>query len=148
LPKARERTLNDLITIDVNSKSEILGYFKDRVRVLVENYKVIPLSHLIFSYGIRKGKAPSTMKFDSKKAFGSKNAKFQVYYRNELPIAMLPEDYGTILSKLGNNYTILVNRGMQNAIINLSVKTLGGENWLTMLNILKITFYCFLGQIQ
>jgi len=40
---------------------------------------------------------------------------------------MLPEDYGTILSKVGNNYTILVNRGMQNAIINLTVKTVGGE---------------------
>jgi len=121
------RTLNDLQTINVNSKSDILDYFKGRVQVLDEAYKVIPISSLIFSYGIRKGKVSPTVGIDLNKDSKNKNTKFQVYYRNELPIAMLPEDYGTILSKVGNNYTILVNRGMQNAIINLSVKTLGGE---------------------
>jgi hypothetical protein len=51
------------------------------------------------------------------------NIKYQIYYKNELPIALIPEDYGTILSKIDNNYTILVNRGMHNALINLTVKS-------------------------
>ena len=40
---------------------------------------------------------------------------------------MIPEDYGLILSKIDNNYTISVNRGKHNAIIILTVKNLGNE---------------------
>jgi len=118
------RTLNELQTINISSKDGLLQFFKDRLLILSEAYKVIPVSSLIFSYGTREGKVPPKINLGPKQ---SPKIKYQIYYRNELPIAMIPEDYGTILSKIGNNYTILTYRGIQNAIINLTVKNIGNK---------------------
>jgi hypothetical protein len=49
------RTLSDLQTINSKSKYNLLQFFKDRLQILFEAYKVIPISSIIFSYGIRDG---------------------------------------------------------------------------------------------
>jgi len=56
-----------------------------------------------------------------------KNVNYQTYYRNELPIAMLPDDYGLILSQINNTYTISINRGKKSAIIILTVKKIDNQ---------------------
>jgi len=117
------RTLNDLQTINIDSKDELLQFFKDKIQILNEAYKVIPISSIIFSYGIRDGEISPKINNSILTQKIPSNIKYQIYYKNELPIAMIPEDYGTILSKIDNNYTILENRGMHNALINLTVKS-------------------------
>jgi hypothetical protein len=118
------RTLNDLQTINTNSKGELLQFFKDKLQILNEAYKVIPISSLIFSYGIRDGEISPKINNPALTQKTPSNIKYQIYYKNELPLAKIPEDYGTILSKIDNNYTILVNRGVHNALINLTVKSI------------------------
>jgi len=110
-------TLSDMQTINKSSKDYLLGFIKDKFNLSNETYKITPISSIIFSYGFREGKFTPSLDLTK-----NKNIKYQIYYRNELPIAMVPEDYGKILSKIDNNYTILVNRGHHNAIIALIVK--------------------------
>lgn len=85
------KSLNDLQKINIKSKEGLLVYFKDKLQLFNETYKVIPISSLIFSYGIREGLITPTINITQKP-----NIKYQTYYRNELPIAVIPEDYGTV----------------------------------------------------
>ena len=121
------RTLSELQTIIPSSKDNLLQFIKDRLYILNEAYQVIPVSSLIFSYGIREGGIIPAIGPSLRQQ--TPNTKYQIYYRNELPIAMIPENYGLILSKIDNNYTISVQRGKHNALIILTVKT---ENKLTV----------------
>jgi hypothetical protein len=82
-----------------------------------EVYKVTPITSIIFSYGIRKGEIIPTINSITKNI----TKKYQIYYNNQLPLAIFPEEYGTILNKIDNNYTISVKKGRSNAIIILNV---------------------------
>lgn len=115
------RTLSELQAINPSSKDNLLQFIKDRLHILNEAYQVIPVSSIIFSYGIREGEI--TPKIGSRLQLQPQNTKYQIFYRNELPIAMVPENYGLILSKIDNNYTISLQRGKHNALIVLTVKT-------------------------
>jgi hypothetical protein len=131
------RTLSELQTINNNNslRDNLLQFFKDRLQILNEAYRIIPVSHIIFSYGIRSGAIthPTIGPIQNK----NKKITYQIYYRNELPIAMVPEDYGSILSKLDNFYTILVHRGVQNAIITLTIKTDPDNKIVNHINYIK-----------
>jgi hypothetical protein len=110
-------TLSSMQIINKSVKDQLSLFLKDRLQISTEAYKSIPISSIVFSYGIRLGEITPTVGQKQ-----DKNIKYQVYYRNELPIAMVPEDYGLILSKINNTYTISVNRGKLNAIIILTIK--------------------------
>jgi len=117
-------SLSNMQTINLSGKDILLGFIKDKFNLSNENYKITPISSVIFSYGIREGEYNSSL---SQTQRSNNNIKYQVYYRNELPIAMVPEDYGSVLSKLDNNYTISVNKGKHNALIILTVKNIGNK---------------------
>jgi transcriptional accessory protein Tex/SPT6 len=115
-------SLCNMQVINNNNKDNILLFIKDRFNLSNEAYKNTPVSSIIFSYGIREGEFTSTLENKT-----PKNVNYQTYYRNELPIAKLPDDYGLILSQINNTYTISINRGKKNAIINLTVKKLDNQ---------------------
>jgi len=116
-------TIGDLqkLTNKNASKDMLIKYLKNIINLSFEAYKDIPISSIIFSYGIRDGIVISSLIKESK------DIKYHIYYKNELPIAMLPEDYGIILSKFDNNYTISVNRGKKSSIIILTVNIINNQ---------------------
>src|SRR6266568_3780081 len=68
----------------------LLSFIINILIFINESYKTIPINSIIFSYGIRDGIITSSLIKESK------DIKYHIYYKNELPIAMLPEDYGII----------------------------------------------------
>jgi hypothetical protein len=56
----------------------------------------IPISSIIFSYGIRDGSSTNIIGLNSSK---EKNIKHQIYYKNKLPITIRPEGFGKIIKK-------------------------------------------------
>lgn len=123
-------TLSPMQKININSKEGLITFIKDRLTLSNESYKVEPVSSLIFSYGIRDGVVTPTVYSNNKVT-----NNYQIYYNNQLPIALLPEEYGIILSNIDNNYTISVNRGKSKAIIILTVTAAGEEGNKTINNI-------------
>jgi hypothetical protein len=117
-------SLSNMQTINLSSKDILIEFIKDKLNLSNENYKITPVISVRISYGNIEGEYKYSLDLSKR---NNKNIKYQVYYRNELPIAMVPEDYGAILSKLDNNYTITVNRGKHNALINLTVKNIGNQ---------------------
>ena len=121
-------TLNDMQKLNSSSLLHLIQYIKDSLTIANDNYRVIPIQSLIFSYGIREGEINPTI------GVIKKNIKYQNYYKNKLPIAMIPEDYGLVLNKINNNYTISIDtsRGQglsvrARAIIIINVKREGDK---------------------
>jgi hypothetical protein len=81
-------------------KEALYEYLINRFELSNEEYKTTHIINIIFSYGIREGKIiPTLQNFD-------KNINHHIYYNNKLPIAFKAEEYGIILSKVNNYYTI------------------------------------------
>jgi hypothetical protein len=78
----------------------LIKYLKNIINLSFEAYKDIPISSIIFSYGIREGLISEDINTSSI------TSKYHTYYNNKLPIAILPEQYGKILTKLDNIYFI------------------------------------------
>jgi hypothetical protein len=107
-------TIGDLQKINKSSFEEFTKDIKDIIDISFDAYKEVPISSVIFSYGIRSGLIPS--KTSSVKIPSA--PRFQVYYNNRLPIAKVPEEYGLIISKANNLYTIITE---SNATIILTI---------------------------
>jgi len=112
---------NDIISlsnkVEINNSLEIkktlLNYLMDRIGSSTDAYKSIPIINIIFSYGIREGKYTPT--FSTPK----KDIEYHTFNRGKLPIGLIPNDYGKIISKIGNNYVISLNK---NTFITLRVE--------------------------
>ena len=110
-------TIGNLQKINNLTKGEdLLSFLLDRIGLLEDAYKNIPINSIIFSYGIRVGKVNSTIEGELGK---TKNIKFQTFYRNKLPLVTKPEDYGKVHYRIGNTYTIGVDK---NTVIILEQK--------------------------
>jgi len=96
-------TIGDLQKINKNSKNDLVKYLKNIINISFDSYKDIPISSIIFSYGIREGLIKQDSNIDP---IGKTTSKYHTYYNNKLPIASSPEGYGKILTKLGNIYFI------------------------------------------
>jgi hypothetical protein len=100
--------------IEINNlkgiKDTLLTFLLDRVGLISDSYKNIPISKFIFSYGIREGKITPIL------APSLKTVKFHNYYKNKLPLGLKPEDYGKVILKNKDNYIIFLNKKV---IINL-----------------------------
>jgi hypothetical protein len=112
-------TIGRLEKINSSSKNDYIKYIKNILQISFDSYKNMPLDSIIFSYGIREGNLTSNMKFHSKE---DDKKKYHIYYTNKLPIAMLPKEYGLILSNVNDVYTILTDN---NAIIILTINKEG-----------------------
>lgn len=108
------------INNDKSIKDSLLSILMDKINLSNDTYKDIPLSKIIFSYSIREGVI--IPKINIKK----ENIKTHTYYKNKLPLGYLPSDYGKILIKYIDNYTISLNK---NVTINLTVSKDGNNNF-------------------
>jgi hypothetical protein len=99
-------TLSSKININKGCKEDLLSFLIDKIGLSNDAYKSIPISSIVFSYGIRDGVI--TPEFIRK----TKNIKYQVYYNNKLPLALFPEDYGKIISIYNNLYIISVSKNV------------------------------------
>lgn len=81
----------------------------DKIGLSFLAYKSIPISSIIFSYGNRDGSTTNILGHNSKK---EKNIKYQIYYKNNLPITTRPEGFGKIIRQKDNEYTISVNKNI------------------------------------
>jgi len=92
-------TLTNLVKVVKGNKTELLEYILERFALKDESYKSIPITGLIFSYNIKKGKI--------KGMFPSKNIDSKIFSmiydtkkRTRLPVAYKIEDYGKIILEL------------------------------------------------
>jgi hypothetical protein len=84
-------TISKSIKINKDNKEDLLIYLMDRIGLSNEAYKSIPISNIIFSYGIRNGQITPTIGPAQNKDGA---IKYQIYYKNKLPIVTNPEKYG------------------------------------------------------
>jgi hypothetical protein len=109
-------SLSKLLKINKINKDETISYLLDLIDLCNEAYKNIPIKSIIFSYGVRKGKLPIENKVTTKY---NEDISHHIFYKNKLPIAYKPEDYGKIISKDNNNYIISLSK---NVFITLKVE--------------------------
>ena len=85
----------------------------DRIGLSSDAYKSIPITNIIFSYGIRDGEYTPTF------SLSTKDIKYHSFNRGKLPVGFIPNDYGKIISKIGNSYIVSLNK---NTFITLRVE--------------------------
>ena len=90
LNKEDKNYLFDFILKNMDDKSE---YYTEQL-----------INSMIFSYTIKKGRAKDKITFESI------NVSFQYYQHHKLPITMNPLEYGKLIDKTGNKFTIQVNK--------------------------------------
>jgi|SRR5688572_3777733 len=88
--------------VNKEDQKYFINYISDYIETKTDIYTTTPIISIIFSYGLREGLAPSN-------SFKKSNIKFQTFYRNKLPIAFNPEDYGKILTNKGNLFIIALS---------------------------------------
>lgn len=96
------KTTTKLLKINNESKDKdsLINYLIDAINLTQDNYNNSPISSLIISYGIRKGKIkPTISKTDHSNL--ANQAHIHIYYNHKLPIALKAEDYGEILQVIG-----------------------------------------------
>ena len=114
------KTLCNKQTIDKGSKIALLDLILEKLGHSTEAYSTTPIIEIIFYYKINEGKIIPNI--DNSK--GSITLpKFQLFYKNKLPIAYKPEDYGVISWNAGNYYSIYTDK----AHIMLEKKENNGE---------------------
>jgi hypothetical protein len=91
------KTVNKLLKIN-NDKSnmELTNYLMDSINLTVESYNNSPMKAMIISYGVRKGKITPTIYLKEE------SPHFHIYYNHKLPINTVIENYGEVISKIGD----------------------------------------------
>jgi hypothetical protein len=102
-------TISKSIKINKDNKEDLLIYLMDRIGLSNEVYKSIPISNIIFSYGIRNGLITPTIGPAQNKDGA---IKYQIYYKNKLPIVTNPEKYGKIIMKYNNLFIISLGKNI------------------------------------
>lgn len=95
----------------------------DLLSLKMQGYINTPILAIIFTYSIRNGQAPNKTKTNNP-------INIQTWYKNKLPIAFNPEDYGTVIDKSNNLSIIQMNKN-----INIHLKQLSRNN--TKFNLVK-----------
>lgn len=95
-------SLSKMLKINKTNKDGITSFLLDLIDLSNESYKNIPIKSIIFSYGVRKGKIinefPSTDK--------TVTSQHHIFYKNKLPIGVIPSDYGKIIMNANNTFFI------------------------------------------
>jgi hypothetical protein len=124
-------SLSKMLKINKDNKDEIISFLFDLIDLSNEAYKNIPIKSIIFSYGIRKGKIITDLR--PLGLVGDKIIKYHIYFKNKLPIPILPLNYGKIIMNFNNNYLFSIGK---NTIINL-FQVNEGENLINLVNYVK-----------
>jgi len=90
------RTLGHLRKVNFEDKELFIDYLSQRLSILIDSYITLPISNIIFSYIIKKGKT-----IDKDRAIlqdiSDKPISFHNFNNMILPITMNPSDYGKIV---------------------------------------------------
>jgi hypothetical protein len=104
------RTIGFLQKINKSSEKDLAEYLIDRLGVSKDAYLTTPIISVIFSYGIREGKIIPKINVPIKPTLDDSFS--HTYYKNKLPIGVKPEDFGTVLIRLDNKFTISLSRNI------------------------------------
>nr|YP_010146943.1 hypothetical protein K4014_mgp24 [Cyclocybe aegerita]QQP21452.1 hypothetical protein [Cyclocybe aegerita] len=95
--------------INKECKKELLNYLFNRISISNDFYLSTPLKSIVFSYRKMYGKIKSDLIVENRETV------YHTYYRNKLPVAFNPSEYGKILIQNGKSYTIAIdNKNMIN----------------------------------
>lgn len=97
-------TIGKLVKLNKEDKNYLFDFILKYMEDKSEYYREETLKSMIFTYTIKKGKAKAKVTFDNP------NLNFQYYYKYKLPITINPLEYGKLVNKIGNLYTIQVNK--------------------------------------
>jgi len=90
------RTLGHLRKVNFEDKELFIDYLSQRLSILIDSYITLPISNIIFSYIIKKGKT-----LDKGRAvlqdISDKPVSFHNFNNMNLPITMNPSEYGKIV---------------------------------------------------
>lgn len=92
-------TLGNMQKLNKEDKDFLIQYIMDLISTKSDTYTTIPIINLIFTYGLRKGLAPI-------KYLIQINPKTHTFYKNKLPIAFKPNEYGLIINRKSNQTTV------------------------------------------
>jgi hypothetical protein len=91
------KTVNKLLKINNDkNNTELTNYLMDSINLTVESYNNSPMKAMIISYGVRKGKITPTI------SLKEESPHFHIYYNHKLPINTVIENYGEVISKIGD----------------------------------------------
>lgn len=111
------------------TQSSIISYLLDAINLTNNNYNNTPIKALINSYGIRKGKVTPTI-IEKKEPIGQ-----HIFYNHKLPIALKAEDYGDVLTAIGDTTFVSLKKN-----INMVIKTEGAINHIKFFKNGKIMY--------
>ena len=94
-------TIGNLQRLNKEDKDYILNFLIDEIQDRGEYYLEQSIISIVFSYGIRDGKAIEK-NIDTK-------IQYHNYQHHKLPITMDPLQYGKLIRKFDNNYIIQIN---------------------------------------
>jgi hypothetical protein len=92
------RTLAHLRKVNFDDKDLFIDYIIERLGVLTDSYTVLPISRINFSYIIREGLVTTSDKA-SLLNIEDKTLCWHRFNNMNLPITMIPSEYGTILTR-------------------------------------------------
>lgn len=95
-------TIGHLQRLNKNDNEYLLEYLLNIIELKTGGYIDMPITALVFSYGIREGLAPIKSTFNS-------DIKYLTYYHYKLPITFDPLKYGILMYTIENKYFIQIN---------------------------------------
>jgi hypothetical protein len=98
-------TIGTLQKLNVDDKDYLYQHLLAIIELKTGGYVDVPITGLVFSFGIRSGLAPiKTIETD---------VKYQHYYNFKFPITMDPLKYGKLILKMDNKYIIqMINKNL------------------------------------
>jgi len=99
-------TLGNMQKINKLSEANYTKYISGILNSKTDQYVTIPVTKVIFSYGVRNGELLET-KYPS----NLRNISTQTYYKNNFPISFNPVDFGNVIHQHENKYIIFSDSG-------------------------------------
>jgi len=96
-------TIGKLIKLNKEDKDYLFDFIIGNMDDKSEYYNEYLLKSMIFSYIVKKGKAKEKITFDNL------DLRYQYYFHHKLPITMNPLEYGKLIYKQKNVYTVQVS---------------------------------------
>ena len=95
-------TIGNLQRLNLEDKDYFLDFILDEIKNRGDYYLESSIISVVFSYGIRDGRT-------IEKQFNTKT-QFHNYQHHKLPITMNPLEYGKLITQIGNEYIIQINK--------------------------------------
>jgi hypothetical protein len=96
-------TIGKLVKLNKTDKDYLLDYILNNLDDKSDYYKETPLKLMIFSYTIKNGLAKE------KPSFNKIDLRYQNYQHHKLPITINPLEYGKLIDKVENKYTVQIS---------------------------------------